>query len=558
MRHAQIARSFASVWVSAFLVACGPGPIRPVPALAHPRAQTDGPQNARAILEGAAARASQAGAGPLTLVASAIGSEGERVGAFVEVPKNGCLLITAAGSSGVGDVDLFAFDDDGSAAGADESPAGTAAVMICPPHPDRLYVTARIVSGGGVASIGAQEVPVDKVRAVATAVGARGGSDDTGRLDSWPGLEAKVREHRSQLGSHWDDVRRLAAPLDPRAATRTTITIEPHRCVDVLVTPSDEISSLEVVAETPDGRIAARAVSQGRDRSMVLCSDTGESLTLAMRPRVAQGLAAIIIGRSSPGAEAELSRTVRIDRTSQGLPLAEALRAFDAELASATGYGPPKGMGRGQAKVGSRVGLDLKLPQGCARIDVVAGAPLGPVRASLWDDRGALVSEGEGGLRATLFACGASTSGRVDVEAQARPGPFEVELRPFKTPSPALVAHPLAAGRLLERLDAEDSELTEMASLRVVQLAHSSLAKQALTIKENTCREVFVSLDGQGSGIELRLVDDVTKVDSIVRARFTVSDRVCAGPLPKQVTAELRLATGDGAALLLTREVSSD
>ncbi len=538
-----------------WLGGCGARPVSPSPPLAQKAAPA--PSSGRAVLEAVAHRASDAGASPLSLVATTIGSEGERVGAFVDLPKTACLLVTAAGSSGVADIDLFAFDDDGTAAGADESPSSAAAILLCPPHPDRVYLSARIVSGGGVMSIGAQEVAPDRARAVAAAVGARGRGDDTGRLDSWPGLEAKLRDHRAAIGARWEDVRRLAAPLDPRAPTRTSVTIEPKRCVDVLVTPSDEVASLEVVAETPDGRIAARAQSSGRDRTLLLCSETGESLTIAMRPRIAQGVAAVIVGRSLEGAEGELSRAARVDRPSESLPLVDAERALDARLTKA-GWTVPKPVGKGQAKVGSRAGLDVKIPQGCARLDVVAGAPLGPVKASLWDDRGGLLSEGEGGGAATLFACGAGATARVDVEAQARPGPFSVWLRPFRHADPALVHEPVAASRLLGRLDDEGVEIEGLGGLREVKLSHAALAKETIEVKEHTCREVLAALDTQGSGLELRLLDDVDKTDSIVRARFVVSDHVCAGATPKHLTAELRLTTGEGSALVVSREIPLD
>ena len=539
------------------LAACGAS--KPPTSAAHTeaRVETGQPSNGKQVLAAVSDRATKAGAGPLVLVATAIGSEGERAGAFIDAPRDTCLLLTAAGSTGIADVDLFAFEDDGTAAGADESPQAFSAVMLCPPHADRLYLSARIVSGAGVVSIGMQSVPVDKAKAVASASGARGGGEDTGRLDSWPGLEAKVHEHRQLIGSKWDDVRRLAAPLDPRAATKTTVPIEAGRCIDVLVTPSEEVSSLEVVAETEDGRIAARAQSTGRDRWMVLCSALGESVTVSMRPRVAQGLAALIVGRSQPGAEAEIARTTRVDRTTQSAPLLDAKKSLAADL-EGKGFGPAKEVGKGEAKVGSRVGVDARLAKGCSRIDAIAGSPLGPLRASLWDDKGALLAEGSGGTKATMYACGQGSDARLDIEADARPGPFSVEVRPFKTSPDPLVTHPLAASRLLARLDSQGVDVTKTDGVHAINLAHDALAKEAFVVKEGTCREIVAALDRRGSGIELRIVDDVSKVDSLARARFTVSDRVCANKTPRKVTAEMRLSAGDGPALVFTRDTTGD
>jgi hypothetical protein len=552
-RSAGLGR-LAAIAMSSWIVGCGP-PLPKEPAPIPRRPVVEPPSAARAVLDGVSSRATKAGAGALDLVAHGVGTEGEKAGAFVLLPKSGCELVTAAGSSGVTDVDLFAFDDDGTSVGADESPSASAAIMLCPPHPERVYVMARVVSGGGIVAVGAQEVAVDKVRAVAAAVGARGRDDDSGRLDSWPGLEAKVREHRAALGGHWEDVRRLAAPLDPRAPTRTTFTIEPRRCADVLVVPSDEVSAVEVVAETSDGRIAARAQAQGHDRTLLVCSETGEALTLSMRPRLAQGVAAVIVGRSREGAEPEIARTVRIDRPGAPLSLDAAEKALDAELAKAS-YGPARSVAKGQAKVGSRASVDVKLAKGCTRLDVVPGAPSGPVRASLWDDRGLLLSEGEGTARAPLFACGAGGSARLDVEGSARPGPFAVSQRPFQAVEPSLLHEPLAASRLLARAEAEGIDATSLVDVREIKLAHTSLAKEPFEVKPATCREIVVALGAKGSGLELRLVDDATGADSIVRARFVVSDRVCAGPTPRRFTAEVRLGDGEGGALAVARDVA--
>lgn len=541
--------------VSSLACSFAPGPARPSPPLA--KVEAGQPSNGLQVLSAVTDRAAKAGAGPVTLVTTTIGSEGERAGAFIDPPKDVCLLLTAAGSQGVVDVDLFAFEDDGTAAGADESPQAYSAVLLCPPHADRLYLSARIVSGAGVLSVGMQTVPVEKAKAVASAAGARGGGEDSGRLDSWPGLEAKVHEHRALIGSKWDDVRRLAAPLDPRAPTKTTVPIDPGRCIDVLVTPSEEVSSLEVVAETEDGRIAARAQATGRDRWMVLCSQLGENVTVSMRPRVAQGLAALIVARSQPGAEAELERTTRVDRTTQSAVLADAKKALAAEL-DGKGFGPAKEVGKGDAKVGSRVGVDLKLPKGCSRIDAIAGTPLGPVKASLWDDKGALLAEGEGGVRATLYACSTGGDARLDVEADVRPGPFSVELRPFKATLDPLVAHPLAASRLLGRLESQGIDPTKTEGVHPITLTHDALAKETLVVKEGTCREVFTALDKKGSGLELRLIDDATKTDSLSRSRFVASDRICANKSARRITAEMRLSNADGTALVFTRETTPD
>src|SRR5262249_43592785 len=79
------------------LAACGSKPppaapptSRPAP-LAAPRV-TPGSLDVRALLVDLPDRAARAGAGPMSLVASGEAYEGERLGAFVDVPADACLL----------------------------------------------------------------------------------------------------------------------------------------------------------------------------------------------------------------------------------------------------------------------------------------------------------------------------------------------------------------------------------------------------------------------------------------------------------------------------------
>ena len=206
--------------------------------------------DAEALLATDAARAREAGAGPLQVASSAYLSEGDRTGSFISVPEDACALVMARGSASVVDVDLFAYEDDGATFGVDESSDAHPAVLICPPHPKRVFVSARVVSGGGLVGIGVQSLPTSAMAAVERVAGTRGRSGgETGRLESWPGLEAKLLVHHAALGGSWEDVRRAALPVTPRAATRMTVPVEADRCLDVFVSPSDEVGSLEVVAE---------------------------------------------------------------------------------------------------------------------------------------------------------------------------------------------------------------------------------------------------------------------------------------------------------------------
>ena len=110
---------------------------------------------------------------------------------------------------------------------------------------------------------------------------------------------------------------------------------------------------------------------------------------------------------------------VRVLYPSRALDLDGAKKALEQELAG-KGYTAPKAVGGGTALTGARASITLDLPQGCARIDVLAGKPLVDLSAELWDDRGALQAEARGGAFTPLFACGKGGPARVDIEALER------------------------------------------------------------------------------------------------------------------------------------------
>jgi hypothetical protein len=510
--------------------------------------------DARPWLGPDAARAVIAGAGPLRVLGADVVAEGDRVGAFVEIPDDECLLAFTRPSPTIADVDLFAYEDDGSAFASDESPEPQAAILVCPPHPQRLYVMGRVMAGSGILGVGVQSVPRAAADRVAQVMGVRGRpGEDSGRLDAWPGLEAKIRAHRDSLGGRWEDVRRLAMPANPRAATRVSTSLDAHRCVDVLVTPSDEIASLEVVVEDAGARVIGRGRDHGKDRSLVLCAAHPATVTISVRPRGTQGLVALSIARSSVGAEPEIADGTRIIHVTQTLDLAAAKGALESSL-KGLGYGAPRAIATGAARVGVRTTVPVDLPAGCARLDVLAGKPLADVAAALWDDKGALLADARGGAAAALFACGRGGAARLDLEALESPGPFAIELRKDQAAPSALLAHPLAAGRLLARMSAGGAaaDAGAAAAAAVVALDEASLRILPVHAPAGQCVEVIAALDGGGSGIDLRLVDSAGE-STLARARSVVSGRVCAAPGGKAGSAELRLSAGKAEALVVMR-----
>ncbi len=220
------------------------------------------------LLDPVAKTAAAAGAGGVQPVGAAVLGEGDQVGSFIEVPRGECLLAVARAGRSVRDVDLAVYSDAGDRLASDEAPDPRAAAMICPPHPRRVFVAARLVTGPGMLALGVMPVPTAKADAVAKAVGVRGRpGQDTGKLSAWPGLEKKIRDRRAAIGSRWDDARRVALPLDPRAYTTLSLVLPARRCLDVLVTPSSEIGGIEALVLAESGRVVARGKPPGRDRT---------------------------------------------------------------------------------------------------------------------------------------------------------------------------------------------------------------------------------------------------------------------------------------------------
>lgn len=543
------------------LVGCGGiAPVKPTRSSSETKVEILPERaDAEALLTTDAARAREVGAGPLEVASSAYLSEGDRTGAFISIPEDACALVIARGSASVVDVDLFAYEDDGSTFGVDESSDAHPAVLVCPPHPKRLFVSARVVAGGGLVGIGVQALPPSATAAVERVAGTRGRSGgETGRLESWPGLETKLIEHRAWLGGSWEDVRRAALPVAPRAATRMTVLLESERCLDVFVSPGEEVGSLEVVAEDSTGRIIARGRDRGRDRALVLCSAVSVEVSIAIRPRASTGVVALVASRSRPGAAALIEPGSRAEYVTETRELSDVRAALEKRLVD-KGYGAAKPLSTARATLGSRSLVPVDLPAGCSRIDVIAGKPLADVGAALWDDKGMLLTEGRGGAGVALFVCGAGGPARLDVEAFSRPGPYAVELRKDKLSPPILVAYPWAASRLLGVLDAGGAHASAAAAEAAVRVSLDANSRSTVPfeIPAKACVEVIAALDRVGTGLDMRVADASTGENTVTRGRFVVSERRCASDVPVKAIAEFRLSSGKADALVLARTLAA-
>jgi len=490
--------------------------------------------------------------GEAEVLAVEAGVAGDRIASLLEVPETDCAVAIARATSSVEDVDLFAYGEDGAVLGSDEGSDKQPALLVCPPHPRRIFLSARIAAGHGLVALGAQRIAVRDAERVAAAYGVRYRPGElTRRMSIWPGLDERLEQHRRTLGGAWVDLRRVAIPLDARTPTRLSASIDAERCLDLLVVPSDEIVALDVTLLDAEGRIVGRARSSGRDRSLVACSPTPTAVTFELRPHLGIGLAIAMMSRSREGSESDIeSNALRLDLfPTEGVgPERDRLAA---ELAR---QGLPAGrlIAVGTLALGQRKSLSFEVPRGCSRLDVVAGAPLRGVDAWLYTESGSLLASSSG-PSPTLYACGPAGRVRLDAESLARPGPFALELRSEAQTPPALVDNPLAASRLLSRMVERGviSLTRRVGAVYSHPVSSTALSRQKLLVPAGRCLDVTGAIGPGASGLELRLVAGGDRELALGRGEYATSARACAVDASgADLVAELRVATGSATALL--------
>lgn len=458
------------------------------------------PPDGRPLLALDAATAQGRGAGAIQVIAVDAATPGDRVSGTLIVPETSCVMLMARVGDSIDDVDLFAYADDGRVLGSDERADKRPSLLICPPHPKRVFVVARVASGHGLVAVGGQLVAPKDSKRVAAALGSQS-AQPTPSL--WTSFEAALAAERSSLGSAWTDQRRAALPVEVSAPTISPLSIEANSCLNVFLTPSSEVSHLDAALLDPQGRTLGRAASRGRDRSLQVCAAEASELTLELRPHLGQGLVALLVSQATRGTVTEDSETIRY-LTATDLPLSQAITA-DQALTRRLGLTPATEHSQGQAQVASGVSSQLTLPAGCSRVDVVLGAPTRGVSARLWDKAGGLIGEGSGDPTARLFACTPGGSFRLDVEADVRPGPFAVLLAHNPKAAAPLREQPLAAGRLLALFTARGVLRggRQLAGVERVDLGESTLVRRSLIVPPSRCLELGLSASPSLGGLEL-------------------------------------------------------
>ena len=526
-------------------LACTPTPAAS-PAPAARFGKVAGSPNAQAWMRG------KQSVGEAEVLAVEAGVAGDRISSLLEVPEADCAVAIARATPSVDDVDLFAYGEDGAVLGSDEGSDKQPALLVCPPHPRRIYLSARIAAGHGLVALGAQRVSVHDAERVAGAYGVRYRPGElTRRMSVWPGLDEKLEEHRRQLGGGWVDLRRVAVPLDARTPTRLSASIDADRCLDLLVVPSDEIVALDVTLLDADGRIVGRARGSGRDRSLVVCSPTPAAVTFELRPHIGIGLAIAMMSRSREGTEKDIdSQALRLDI----YPTLDVGREREARAAalSRQGLSPARLVASGTLPLGQRKSVTFELPAGCSRLDLVAGTPLRGVDAWLYADDGSLLASATG-PSPVLYACSPGGRVRLDAESLARPGPFALELRAEPGTPKVLVENPLAASRLLARMVEHGviGVARRVGAVYALPVGPNALARQTLLLPAARCLDVTGAIGPGASGLEVRLVGADNQQLALGRGESSTSVRACAtDSRAGELVAELRTTAGSATALL--------
>jgi hypothetical protein len=542
---------------------CRSAPPRPALSLSAP-----GVAEAVELLMGQDVRAAeQLGASDPLLALTGTGISGDSLGDFADVPEGRCALLLGRGTRGVQDVDVFVFDDDGTVIASDEAPAKDASLLVCPPRASRVFASTRLAAGFGMFGLTLQVIAPERAALLAQRFGVSSTrvSEASELSSTWPGLDERLAEHRRRLGGRWETLRKVALPLDPRAYVNVSASVEANTCMDLYVTPSDDVAHLELEALDASGRWIGSGEARGTDRNLMVCSSELREIAIRSRPHAGRGLAALVVSRSSSAEVAD--GTARFDIRPEG-DLAARRRTNDQRL-NGLGYGRASLLREGALSTERRISIPVTLAAGCSRLDVLTAAPLRSLRAWLWDARGQLMADDLGGVDAALFACGPATGARLDLDTASRGGAFALELRHSASAPPTAAGNALAMSRLLRLLDAR-GRLPSFARLPEVQVARVSeteLARVSLLIPAGRCLEVSAALDRGVSGLEVRLLDVTAPSDEpgtegaeVGYGAYVATARLCAVKPARErnLVAELRANVGEGAALWVSQIFDPD
>lgn len=494
------------------------------------------------LLAEASQAASKLGAGATVVVVSGEVVEGDRLGAFVEMGEDQCFLAFARGAVSVDDLDLGVLTDDGNPIAADEAPDPRPTVLVCPPHPRRMYMSLHAAGGSGFSAAGIALVPKDRALEVGKAMGAKGFKNAIRKTEAWGSVDDLVRQRRASLGGTWEDMRRTVVLVDAALPTRLALPLEEGRCTDALVVPDEEVGTVELEAMDAAGRSIGRSRAGGRlgTRSLLVCSAETTTGSIVVRPHSGQGTAAVILGRA-PSSDA---LTKDAEAFVAGVaPARERVKpALDADL-TRLGYAAAQRTEWVTVGVGRRTNVSVpRAGTACTRIDFAPAAPLGVYRFELAQDR-TRVAEGMALAPRGIVACGKATVD-VAVESASRTGSLLVTSRPEPWTHESFVSHPVAAARMLTEAR-RPGDVSAPTWVQTADLAPDLRKDFEVKLGKGQCARVAVGVEGVPVGLELRAYSDDGQELDRTEGTYATSVNACASAAaPRTLTISLRSLGG--------------
>ncbi len=327
--------------------------------------------------------------------------------------------------------------------------------------------------------------------------------------------------------------------MDSRVATHISVTVPGQRCLDALALASEEVARLELLAEDENGRIFARGRQKGPNRSLLFCAgEQDQELRLVIRPHAGRGLAVLAVSTTR-------SRQDRLD-LNPAIPV-EYLSTGDAAKSDPP-LPPPRTVKRLSLRVGELSSWEMRL-NGCSRLDLIPDAALVGYAARVWKGDGSLLSATRGKWEGPMFAC-AKGSVRIEAEATRRGGTLLMEVRETAQVPGALLGLPLAASRLLARMQVAGviRFADGVSMIEQVSLQESKLHASEFIVPRGRCLQVFVAKDQGGFGVEARMLEQDSGLDlAFARGGTGLQLSACA-PAGTPVSGSLQVRTVRGSA----------
>ncbi len=486
---------------------------------------------------------------PRVLVAEA-GAVGDRFSSVVEVNAQDCVLFMARGSEKIVDLDLYSYAEDGTVLAVDDRPNAKPVLLVCPPHPKHVYVTARIAAGQGLVAVGAHRVAANDSNPVRHALQIASENLDEGGAAPEPDLESRIMAHHEAIGGNWVAVAQSSMAVDARVPSVAGLTIQENSCLDLLVVPSPRVSALEMELLDDNGYTLGRAPMGDRDRSVVACSKEKRSVTLQVRPHEGNGTATLLMSRGP----LELTRSIKqAIELSDGQPL-RAITESEHKALEQLGYAREKLLGSFAIERGFQRRFVANGARTCTRFDIFAGAPSLGVQARVYTSSGQLLSAAGGLKHFPIIAC---LDGRMTMvlETQGRGGPVQVEQRQESTDNPHANNLPRAAARMFQRawFLGKAKTFGQFKNLESIQLTDERVWEREIKLDAGHCYDYFISLDGDASGVDLRIVDLTTdEIMSGERHIDTAHAEICApaGDASRSYRITATIQSGKSQALL--------